>query len=281
MSAGTSIQWATDSWNFLAGCTKVSRGCRLCYAARLSATCLAHTKKYEGLALLDPNGIPRWSREIRIDEKAMGFPLKWRKGKEEPRRIFVNSMSDLFHEEVDLEVIIRAFDIMASTPDHRYLILTKRPERMASVSMSLEHRYGAPLPNVALGTSIEGVKEFEERIDSLRASRTAIRFLSVEPLLEPLGSISKAFGGLHPVDWVIVGGESGPRKIVAPFDLAWAIDLRVQCRGRCAYFFKQPGTRLQIGGIDVKSEGYTREVLDLKRPGDPDLPGEFPCCFRY
>jgi protein gp37 len=280
MSAGTSIQWATDTWNFLSGCEKVSRGCRLCYAGRLTATRLAHTAKYEGLAILDPRGIPRWSREVRFDDSAINLPLKWKRGKEEPRRIFVNSMSDTFHPEVELEVICQAFDVMAQTPWHQYLVLTKRPERMAVLSEYLERRYRGVLPNVAMGTSVEGVAEFAERIGSLQMTKAATRFLSIEPLLEPLGSIERAFGGLRGIDWVIVGGESGNRKLVVPFNIAWATDLREQCRGKCAFFYKQPGSITYYGEKPERPEDWTMEAIEEGRCL-AELPAEFPGSFRY
>ena len=308
MSAGTAIQWATDSWNFLAGCEKVSRGCKFCYAARLAATRLRHTDKYQGLAV-QVGGVPRWTREVRLDTNALLLPLKWRKGSEEPRRVFVNSMSDLYHDDVDDDTIRKAFSIMASTPHHRYLILTKRPVRMKQIARSLkvcptdwfaandpvadwarEHGLtsvawlgGADpdiIPNVALGVSVEDQESFRSRVPILQASPAATRFLSVEPLVEDLGSISQALGGLNPIDWIIVGGESGPKKLVAPFDISWAVSLRDQCRGKAAFFYKQPGSVVLYGGKAEVPANWTREAIDSGLCL-ADLPGEFPLTFRY
>lgn len=316
MSAGTAIQWATDTWNFLAGCEKVSRGCKNCYAARLSATRLRHTEKYQGLAVIG-GGVPRWSREVRVDEKLLDLPLRWSPGREEPRRVFVNSMSDLFHDDVPDEIILKAFAVMNATPYHRYLILTKRPRRMRDFMRRLAFRsvqgfkpyedqvafasnvrrrtgpraiteaavlQATPTPpnNVALGVSVEGPKEFEERIDYLKETPAALRFLSIEPLVEDLGDIRRAFGGLHPVDWAIVGGESGPRAHVATFDIAWAVDIRRQAaEAGAAFFYKQPGSVVTYGGEKAEDPAnWTREAIDEGRCL-ADLPAEFPDWFRY
>lgn len=304
MSKGSQIHWCHDTWNFLAGCTKVSRGCKFCYAARLAATRLKHTEKYEGLAV-QKDGIPRWNNEVRWDEETLLLPLSWRAGKDEPRRIFVNSMSDLYHEDVPDEIICRAFSVMRATPHHRYQILTKRVQRLVEFHRSLawreaepgswEAQHGLPmrawrrgvdafitnpsLPNVALGVSVEDA-ETAFRIWNLKKTPAAIRFISAEPLVGDLGNIEWAFQGLDPVHQIIVGGESGPSTKIESMDIAWALSLCEQAqRNGAAAFYKQPGDVPMLNGQRVKKEDWTREAVDA----DPDrlhrLPAEFPPAF--
>lgn len=271
MSAGTGISWATDTWNALSGCTKVSRGCKFCYAARLAATRLKHQAKYKDLAVYD-KGVPRWNREVRFDPEALLLPFKWR-ATEEPRRIFVNSMSDLFHEDVLDEVILDHWTVMANTPQHRYLILTKRPERMAQFTRALGFRTGKTgigrldrpdvskvavyssrpeyLPNVALGVSVENV-EAKDRVLSLRRCPAAWRFVSVEPLVEDIGDVSAWFGGIDRVHQVIIGGETGPKGLIASMDLKWVQDIEIQTKRAGAHmFYKQPGAAPTYGGQPI------------------------------
>lgn len=318
MSERTEIQWASDSWNFLSGCDKVSRGCKFCYAARLSATRLRQTEKYKGLAR-QVAGVPRWIGGVRVHEDALTAPLAWSRGKKAPRRIFVCSMSDLFHADVPNDVILKAFSVMKATPYHRYIILTKRPDRMANFMRRLSFRdsdwgdmtegevgfatdmkrragpRGLPkvaflgsraevLQNVALGVSVEGREEYEARIEYLKATPAALRFLSVEPLVEDLGSIVGAFGGLNPVRWVIVGGTSGPSSKVDPFDFAWAESLHEQTeRNGVDFFYKQPGSRLLYHGEEVsrqEANKFTRGYMDGQRNADdPWLPAQYPTFF--
>lgn len=308
MSAGTGIEWATDTWNFLAGCTKVSRGCKFCYAARLAATRLKHTEKYSGLAIQNA-GIPRWNNEVRWDEETLLLPLSWRRGKDEPRRIFVNSMSDLYHEDVPDEVICRAFSVMAATPDHRYQILTKRVQRLVEFHRNLawrdaepgswEYEHGLarrywlagladswgwdrePLPNVALGVSVED-EQTTFRIWNLKKTKAAIRFISAEPLVGFLGNIEWAFQGLDPVHQIIVGGESGPKSLIDSMDIVWALDLCDQAiRNGASAFYKQPGDKPLFGGKPVAKEDWTRAAVDARPEDLLRLPAEFPSSFRY
>ena len=285
MSQGTEIQWATDTWNALSGCIKVSRGCQFCYAARLAGTRLKHTDKYAGLAMYDANaGVPRWiTREVRFTPEHLMLPLGWKRA-DPPRRIFVNSMSDLFvggarvdlGEEVPEEVIFDHFTVMANTPWHRYLVLTKRPERMARILKNIGYypiqaedggvarmgRYeikaaaawsSSPmiLPNVAIGVSVES-PDYLERVRVLQEIPAACRFVSAEPLVESLGDVSWWFGGLRPVDWVIVGGESGPRGKVATMRAEWARDLYGQTKAAGKpFFFKQVGDNPHPGDAEA------------------------------
>src|ERR1700730_11680761 len=194
--ADSSIEWTDWTWNPVAGCTVITAGCTNCYAMRMAARLAAvGSEKYEGLTR--KSGLRHvWTGTIRCDEKALEAPRMWNK----PRRIFVNSMSDLFHESVPVSFIQKVWCVMHETPRHTYQILTKRPERMLEVARDL------PLvPNVWLGTSVEDDRVLH-RIDALRQVPAAIRFISFEPLI---GSVAGA--DLTGIQWGIVGGESGPR----------------------------------------------------------------------
>ena len=258
MAVASKIQWTDATWNPTAGCSVISPGCTRCYAMR-DAWRLAHNPnpkiqaKYAA-TVRKVNGKPVWTGRVNLDKEALLAPLRWRK----PRRVFVDSMSDLFHENVPDEWIDRVFAVMALTRRQTYQVLTKRPERMQTHFAHLREReravYGAlldlaiprnlgrpigcllPLRNVWLGVSVEDRRQLY-RIDDLRATPAAIRFLSIEPLLEDLGEID-----LTGVDWVIVGGESGPDA--RPFDIAWARSLRDLCQAAgVAFFMKQLGSR--------------------------------------
>jgi protein gp37 len=226
MGDKTGIEWTDATWNPVTGCTKISPGCKNCYAERLSAR-------------LQAMGNPRYERgfEVALHSDQLTLPLRWR----QPRRIFVNSMSDLFHESVPTGYIRKVFDVMKASPRHTFQILTKRSERLLQVASSL------PWPsNVWQGVSVES-EDYTWRVDHLRAVPAAVRFLSVEPLLGPILRLK-----LDRIDWVIVGGESGPRhrEIAAE----WVRDLRDICvAARVPFFFKQ------WGGRTPKSRG---RVLD-------------------
>jgi protein gp37 len=223
--ADSSIEWTDSTWNPVAGCTIVTAGCTNCYAMRMAARLAAMgSEKYRGLTRKSGRRHV-WTGKIRCDKKTLNVPRMWHK----PRRIFVNSMSDLFHEDVPIAFIRKVWRVMQDTPHHTYLILTKRPERMAEVVR------GLPLaPNVWLGTSVEDNRVLG-RIDALREVRAAIRFISFEPLI---GSVAGAdLTGIH---WVIVGGESGPRA--RPMDPKWVNEIEEICRNAgIAFFFKQWG----------------------------------------
>ncbi len=225
MSGSSSIEWTDATWNPVAGCTVLSPGCTNCYAMRMSARLEAMgQQKYGGLTRKS-GGRYVWIGEARIDEAALNIPTTWRK----PRRVFVNSMSDLFHEDVPESFIHDVFDVMLNTPRHTYQLLTKRPERLSEMRRHLEWP-----PNVWMGVSVESA-EFIGRVDHLRATRAAIKFLSLEPLLGPLRDLD-----LRGIDWVIAGGESGPGA--RPMNEDWVRSIRDQCnRARVAFHFKQWG----------------------------------------
>ncbi|MEM9710628.1 MAG: phage Gp37/Gp68 family protein [Actinomycetota bacterium] len=244
MSGKTGIEWTDVTWNPLTGCAHVSPGCDRCYAAREAAGRLSHHPAYEGLAVR-PEGEPaRFTGEIRLHPDRLDQPLRWRK----PRRVFVNSMSDLFSREIveqhgtdGVAFVAEVFVVMSIASDHQFQVLTKRPQRMAQILtdpafwMHVNRRRmergfpvlpggmsdGMLIPNVWLGTSIESDR-YAFRADHLRRTPAAVRFISAEPLLGPLPSLD-----LTGIDWLIVGGESGPQA--RPMHPDWVRDLRNRC----------------------------------------------------
>ena len=226
--AETQIEWTDATWNPVAGCTIVSAGCTNCYAMEMARRLEAmQVGKYANLTRRS-GGRTIWNGVVREDPGALAIPYRWKKS----RKIFVNSMSDLFHEGVSDAFIMDVWRVMRETPQHHYQILTKRPERMAAL---LSSQAGAVLPNVWLGTSIESVA-VSDRVDHLRAVPAAIRFISFEPLIGPVGLIN-----FTDIDWAIVGGESG--RSARPIREEWIDDIHNQCLDAgTAFFFKQWGT---------------------------------------
>jgi protein gp37 len=223
--ADSSIEWTDWTWNPVAGCTVITAGCTNCYAMRMAARLAAMgSEKYRGLTRKSGRRHV-WTGTIRCDESALDAPRMWRK----PRRIFVNSMSDLFHESVPVLFIRKVWGVMQETPRHTYQILTKRPERMVQVARDLPR-----IPNVWLGTSVEDNRVLH-RIDALRQAPAATRFVSFEPLI---GSVAGA--NLAEIHWAIIGGESGPRA--RRMDPEWVDEIEAMCRKTgTAFFFKQWG----------------------------------------
>ncbi|WP_075214813.1 DUF5131 family protein [Mongoliimonas terrestris] len=235
--AETSIEWTDATWNPIAGCAVMSAGCTNCYAMRMAARLEAMgVEKYRGLTRKSGNRHV-WTGRVTLDEVSLAVPLGWSK----PRKVFVNSMSDLFQESVPVEFVRRIWDIMAETPRHTYQILTKRPDRMAD---ALTSEVFAVLPNVWLGTSVEDSSVLS-RLDALRRVPATVRFVSFEPLI---GSVATA--ELRGINWAIVGGESGPRA--RPMDEAWVGEIKELCDSSgTAFFFKQ------WGGRNKKATGRT------------------------
>lgn len=235
--AETSIEWTDVTWNPIAGCTIATSGCTNCYAMRMAARLEAMgVGKYAGLTRKS-GGRAKWTGKITLDRDSLAVPLTWKK----PRRVFVNSMSDLFHPDVPVEFIADVWDTMARTKQHTYQILTKRPERMAEVLSSVRFKI---LPNVWLGTSVEDGRVIH-RIDALRAVPAIVRFVSFEPLIGSVGSAN--LSGVH---WAIVGGESGPKA--RPMESLWVDEIEGICRRHAvAFFFKQ------WGGANKKAAGRT------------------------
>lgn len=226
--AETQIEWTDATWNPVAGCSIVSAGCTNCYAMEMAKRLQAMSvPKYKGLTRRSGKRTI-WNGVVREDPGALDIPLGWRK----PRKIFVNSMSDLFHEKVSDAFVVKVWDVMRRTPHHHYQILTKRPERMGRLVKS---KIGDVLPNVWLGTSVEN-GDVVDRIEHLRLVPAAIRFISFEPLIGPVGAVN--LGG---IDWAIVGGESG--RSARPIREEWIDEVFDRCAAYdTAFFFKQWGT---------------------------------------
>ena len=230
MADGSPIEWTDATWNPVTGCTKVSRGCDNCYAERLS-------ERFRGV----PGHPYATGFDLTLRFERLGQPLVWRR----PRMIFVNSMSDLFHKEVPRSFVDKVFDTMERATWHTFQVLTKRSSLMRDY---LLRRYGERRgpPHIWCGASVEDARA-KSRVAHVRASPAGVRFLSIEPLIAPVGTID-----LAGIDWVIVGGESGPGA--RPVQSAWVREVRDQCvRQGVAFFFKQ------WGGLRPKSGG---RVLD-------------------
>jgi protein gp37 len=225
--ADTQIEWTDATWNPVAGCSVITAGCTNCYAMAMARRLEAMgVSKYEGLTRKS-GGRAVWKGIVREDRSSLDIPRRWKK----PKKIFVNSMSDLFHEKVSDQFILSIWGVMRETPHHKYQILTKRPERMASVVADLIEEV---LPNVWLGTSVEN-KDVIDRISHLRKVPAAIRFVSFEPLIGSVGPVDLT--GIH---WAIVGGESG--RGARPVREEWIDELHAGCAGyKTAFFFKQWG----------------------------------------
>lgn len=234
--ASSKIEWTESTWNPVTGCTKISAGCKNCYAERMA-------KRLKAM------GQPNYKNgfKLTLHEQVLEYPLQWKK----PQTIFVNSMSDLFHEEIQDEFIFRVFDVMKRAYWHRFQILTKRSARLKEMASLLDWP-----ENVWIGVSVENLS-VKYRIDDLRAVPAFIRFLSLEPLLSTLGHLV-----LSDIHWVIVGGESGPKA--RPMEKEWVIQIRERCiKQGVPFFFKQ------WGGINKKKtgrllEGRTWDEMPLK-----------------
>jgi protein gp37 len=222
MADGSSIEWTQATWNPVTGCTKISPGCKHCYAERMSAR-------------LQAMGVPQYRNgfSLTVHTTSIDIPLHWK----QPRLVFVNSMSDLFHDEVPLPFIQQVFEVMVEASHHRFQVLTKRPET------ALRYAKNLPWPdNVWLGASVESA-EYVYRVRTLAKIPARVRFLSVEPLLGRIPRLP--LRGIH---WVIVGGESGPGA--RPMREKWATEIRDRCRDRgIPFFFKQ------WGGVNKKRTG--------------------------
>jgi len=283
MSQGTSIQWTDISWNPVRGCSRVSAGCEHCYAERQAARFSGPGNYAHGFVKRGPRG-PRWTGRVELVPEKLREPLSWRR----PRRVFVNSMSDLFHEALPDEAIDRVFAVMALAPQHTFQVLTKRPERMRAYFADLKNRRRAvmvaagglrapllplidwrpPGANVWLGVSVEDQASADKRIPLLLDTPAAVRWISAEPLLEAV-NLRRLLPGGEPnpahqclqydalagtrldiydwktkacerLDWVVVGGESGPGA--RSCDVEWIRDVLKQCQEfRCPVFVKQLG----------------------------------------
>ena len=221
MGDKSAIEWTDATWNPVTGCSKVSPGCKNCYAERLAAR-------------LKAMGNPRYNNnfDLTLHADQLTLPLRWK----QPKKIFVNSMSDLFHEDVPDEFILKAFEVMAKAHWHLFQILTKRAERLAKIAPQL------PWPsNIWQGVSVENA-DYSWRVQHLRRVPAKVRFISVEPLLGPIPNLP-----LKGISWVIVGGESGPNH--RNIDISWVRDIRDQCLSiNVPFFFKQWGGNTSKAG---------------------------------
>ncbi|MHC4364988.1 MAG: DUF5131 family protein [Planctomycetota bacterium] len=238
MAWNSKIEWTESTWNPVTGCTKISVGCKNCYAERIAMR-------------LRAAGSPNYASGFRVrpHPHALDIPLRWRR----PRVIFVNSMSDLFHEDVSLDFILQVFDVMSRAPHHRFQVLTKRSDRLLDLSPRLTWP-----ENILMGVTVENA-DYIFRIDHLRQTSAALKFVSFEPLLGPVPDID--FKG---IDWVIVGGESGPRA--RPIKPDWVIDIRDQClTENIPFFFKQwGGTNKKKSGRKLQGKTYSQTPLKPK-----------------
>jgi protein gp37 len=231
------IEWTDATWNPVTGCTMISPGCTNCYAMRMAARLQAIGHPSYANVTRKSGGRPVWTGKVLLNENSLSVPLRWRS----PRKIFVNSMSDLFQDGVPAPFIRKVWGTMAAAHWHIFQVLTKRPERMQQIVS--KHRLPV-LPNVWLGTSVES-GDYKDRVDLLRKTPAQVRFISFEPLIGPIGKVD--LSGIH---WAIVGGESGPKARVMRSD--WVDEIKRQCRrDKVAFFFKQ------WGGTNKKAAGRT------------------------
>lgn len=222
MGSQSSIEWTGSTWNPVTGCTKISPGCKHCYAERMA-------KRLKAMG--QPNYVNGF--RLTVHDHTLELPLKWKS----PQVVFVNSMSDLFHKDVPLEFILKVFDVMNQADWHTYQVLTKRSSRLRQLSPQVPWA-----PHIWMGVSVE-TEGYQSRVDDLRETGAVVKFLSLEPLLGPLPHLD-----LEGIDWVIVGGESGPGA--RPMDPQWVRDIRDQCKDAgIAFFFKQ------WGGVQKKKHG--------------------------
>lgn len=232
----TKIEWTESTWNPITGCTKISPGCQNCYAERMAIR-------------LKAMGVANYKNGFQVccHEHELLKPLSWKK----PQTIFVNSMSDIFHKNVPFDFIQKIFEVMRQANWHIFQILTKRSDRL----LQLDHKINWP-SNVWMGVSVEN-QQWIKRIEDLRRTQAKIKFLSLEPLLGPLPNLN-----FHGIDWVIVGGESGPKS--RPIKKDWVIDIKSQCqKANISFFFKQwGGTNKKKAGRIL--EGKTWDQLPMR-----------------
>lgn len=251
MSAESSIEWTDATWNPVRGCTKISPGCKHCYAETFA-------ERFRGV-----KGHPyEQGFDLRLVPGKLAEPLRWRT----PKMIFVNSMSDLFHDAVAEDYIVAVAKVMVSAKWHTYQVLTKRSERLRRL-LNSKLRFAAKQQHIWWGVSVEDEKYGVPRIADLQKSEAAVRFLSVEPLLEDIGKLNLAGLG-----WVIVGGESGPGA--RPMQREWVLSLRDQCRSaRVPFFFKQwGGVRKSLSGREL--DGRTHDEFPGRVQNEVPTPQE-------
>lgn len=291
----TKIEWTERVWNPVRGCSVHSRGCTNCYAMKQAHRFAGSGGKYEGLTRMS-NGGPVWTGEVRTVPEMLDAPLHWKK----PQRVFVNSMSDLFHEDVGFDFVTKVFAVMARAAEHTFIVLTKRPERMREYLGDTDRKLNVllagaemppcamldvtwPLTNVWLGVSVEDQATADDRIPLLLETPAAIRWISYEPALGPIdfgGKWSKqvgrkAIGGPVPpnfysfLNWIVVGGESGPGA--RPFDVQWARSTVRQC--------KDAGVPVFVKQLGSNHRGWC--ASETKELCGPDHAEEYEVCDAY
>jgi len=256
----TKIEWTDETWNPVVGCQKVSEGCRNCYAEKMATrlACMGQVK-YQPVIHYPTDHKRGWNGFTEFDEAALLAPQRWKN----PRRVFVVSMGDLFYEGVPFEFIGKVWAIMDQCPQHTFQVLTKRPERLAQTVRRLAPLFGCtgawPLPNVWLGVTAENQEQADKRIPALLQTPAAKRFVSIEPMLGPVdlhnlgwgphgGAVAWQNKEGRKLDWVIIGGESGPGA--RPMQADWARSVRDQCQAAgIPFLFKQ------WGGVNKKKAG--------------------------
>lgn len=267
----THIEWSDEVYNPIVGCERVSPGCDRCYAIGVAHRAMQPAHK--GLTIRRAGEPTDWTGEVRFLPERLEMPFRWKT----PRRVFVNSMSDLFHPAVTVDVLKPIWDVMVATPQHSYQILTKRPQRMAGMlgpegigfyavgRRPLELAVPCPQPNILLGTSVEEAR-YQFRIRHLQETAAAVRFLSLEPLLGPMPNLD-----LAGIGWVIVGAESGPGA--RPMDEGWVREIRDQVvDAGIPFFFKQKvldRRKVSLPELDGRVWAQFPEV-----PGDTAPPGD-------
>lgn len=245
MSANSKIEWTDATWNPVRGCTKISPGCKHCYAETFA-------ERFRGV-----KGHPfEFGFDLRLVPEKLGDPIRW----STPRKIFVNSMSDLFHEGVSDDYIESVCRVMLAAKWHTYQVLTKRADRMGTL-LQTKLRKAADAPHIWWGVSVENKAHGLPRIDLLRQAAPSVAFLSIEPLLEDLGAFS--LKGIH---WAIVGGESGPGA--RPLHAKWVRSIRAQCRAqKVPFFFKQwGGVRKSETGRELDGRTYDEFPMIIDNP---------------
>ncbi len=245
MSSNSAIEWTDATWNPVRGCTKISPGCKHCYAETFA-------ERFRGVK----NHPYEQGFDLRLVPEKLGEPLRWRT----PKMIFVNSMSDLFHEAVPDDYICTVARVMTAAQWHTYQVLTKRSERLQRL-LSTSLKFAAEQSHIWWGVSVEDRKHGLPRIDDLRKADAAVRFLSVEPLLEDVGKLN-----LNGLGWVIVGGESGPGARLMKRE--WVVSVRDQCRrAGVPFFFKQwGGVRKSLSGRKLDGRTYDEFPLRVRNP---------------
>jgi len=244
MSDRSAIEWTDATWNPVRGCSKLSAGCKFCYAE-------VFAERFRGV----PGHPFEQGFDLRLVPQKLNEPIGWRK----PRRIFVNSMSDLFHEDIPIDYLAAIGDVMLRADWHVYQVLTRRHERMHAL-LTGPLRWMARLPHVWFGVSVENRKHGLPRLAALRETPASVRFVSMEPVLEDLGTVD-----LSGIDWAIVGGESGAHA--RPMARDWVVGIRQQCQAQGVAFFFKPRAACSMAARTTSSRWSRRRVSRRRRDG--------------